>query len=151
APDTRAVIARGLSLLGGACVSLGETSRGEEVLRLAVQYAGDGPAAGDAFFRLGEALLRDDRPGEAIAPLRRAANLGVPGERVWPLLARAFCERRRWVAAFAAALEGRAAGVPEEAFASVLEQVEAGLGPALALAQQALANRPGSEIPGSST
>ncbi len=150
-PDTRAIIARGLSLLGGACVALGEMGRGEEVLRLAVQYAGDGPSAGDTFFRLGEALLRDDRPGEAIAPLRRAANLGVSGDRVWPLLARAFCERQRWVAAFAAAREGLAAGVPDEALASVFEQVEASLGPALTLAQEALESRPGSEIPGSST
>jgi hypothetical protein len=39
-PDTRSLIARALGLLGSACVSLGEVGKGEEVLRLAVQYAG---------------------------------------------------------------------------------------------------------------
>jgi hypothetical protein len=35
--ETRALIARGLGLLGSACISLGETGKGEEVLRLLLQ------------------------------------------------------------------------------------------------------------------
>jgi hypothetical protein len=85
--ETRATISRGLALLGTACVTLGDVGKGEEVLRLAVQYAGDGPAAPDCFFRLADALMGDRRAGEAIGALRRAANLGTPGMKVWPLLA----------------------------------------------------------------
>ncbi|HET9957727.1 MAG TPA: hypothetical protein VFQ61_24685 [Polyangiaceae bacterium] len=126
--DTRALIARALGLLGTACVMLGESGKGEEVLRLAVQYAGDSSAAADVYLRLGDAILGDARPGEAIAPLRRAANLGAPGEQVWPLLAQAFAERQRWLAAYAAVLEGRAAGAPAEILEQVLEAVREGLG-----------------------
>ncbi|HEY8943279.1 MAG TPA: hypothetical protein VIM73_03405, partial [Polyangiaceae bacterium] len=43
-PETRGLIARALGLLGSACVALGEVGKGEEVLRLAVQYAGDSEA-----------------------------------------------------------------------------------------------------------
>ncbi len=82
--ETRATISRGLALLGSACVTLGDVGKGEEVLRLAVQYAGDGPAALDCFFRLADALMGDRRAGEAIGALRRAANLGTPGMKVWP-------------------------------------------------------------------
>jgi tetratricopeptide (TPR) repeat protein len=112
--DARGTIARGLGLLGSACISLGEVEKGEEVLRLAVQYAGDGVAAADIYLRLGQAIQDDARPGEAIALLRRAANLGAPPEVVWPRLAGAFKERGRWVAALAACEEARDAGVPED-------------------------------------
>jgi hypothetical protein len=127
--DTRALIARALGLLGSACIALGEMGKGEEVLRLGVQYAGDGNAASDIYFRLGEAMLGDARPGEAIGPLRRAANLGAPGERVWPMLAQALLARSRYVAAFSAVLEAKAAGATQQALAPLLEQVEAALGP----------------------
>ncbi len=93
-PDARSLIAKGLGLLGTACVKLGEEHQGEEVMRLAVQYAHDGAAAGDIFRRLGEAMLEDGRAGEAIDPLRRAANLGAPPKQIWPLLARAFVQRK---------------------------------------------------------
>jgi hypothetical protein len=130
-PDTRATIARGLSLLGTACVSLGDVGKGEEVLRLAVQYAADGPAAPDCFFRLADALMGDRRAGEAIGALRRAANLGIPGMKVWPLLAEAFCQRGRWLAALAAAIESRQSGVPEELLQPIFDQIESSLGPRL--------------------
>lgn len=126
--DTRSLIARALGLLGGACVALGEIGKGEEVLRLAVQYAGDGNAAADVYFRLGEAMMLDSRPGEAIGPLRRAANLGSAGDRVWPLLARAFVQRGRLVAAYSAVLEARAAGSPADELQPVLEQLTGTLG-----------------------
>jgi hypothetical protein len=127
--DTRALIARALGLLGSACIALGEMGKGEEVLRLGVQYAGDGSAASDIYFRLGEAMLGDSRPGEAIGPLRRAANLGAPGERVWPMLAQALLARSRYVAAFSAVIEAKAAGATQHALAPLIEQVEAALGP----------------------
>ncbi|MGC4086302.1 MAG: hypothetical protein QM756_00105 [Polyangiaceae bacterium] len=126
--DTRALIARALGLLGSACVSLGELGKGEEVLRLAVQYAGDSPAASDVYLRLGDAMMSDGRSGEAIGPLRRAANLGAPSDRVWPLLARALMERGRMLAAYAAVLEGQSAGVSVDSLAAVLKQVSSSLG-----------------------
>ncbi len=137
-PETRALIANALGLLGSACVSLGEISKGEEVLRLAVQYAGDGNAAATAYFRLGDAMMLDGRAGEAIAPLRRAANLGAPGEQVWPLLAQAFVQRGRLLAAYAAALEGRAAGAPASVLEPVLRQVTLGLGSPFERAQSSI-------------
>jgi tetratricopeptide (TPR) repeat protein len=126
--DTRALIARSLGLLGSACVALGELGKGEEVLRLAVQYAGDSSAAADVYLRLGEAQMSDGRPAEAIGPLRRAANLGAAGDRVWPLLARALMERGRLLAAYAAVLEGQSAGVSAEALQHVLSHVSQSLG-----------------------
>jgi hypothetical protein len=129
--ETRGLIARALGLLGSACIVLGEIGKGEEVLRLGVQYAGDGPAASDIYFRLGSAMLGDGRAGEAIGPLRRAANLGTPGDKVWPLLAQALASRGRFIAAYSATLEARAAGAPAEAVAQVTEQVREVLGPAL--------------------
>jgi hypothetical protein len=129
--ETRALIAKGLGLLGTSCAAVGDSAQGEEVLRLAVQYAGDGSGAAEIYARLGEALLHDDRAGEAIGPLRRAANLGAPGDRVWPLLAQAFVQRGRSVAALGAVLEARSAGVEEVAVREVLLAIEAQLGPAL--------------------
>jgi hypothetical protein len=127
-PETRSVIARALALLGGACITLGEIGKGEEILRLGIQYAADGPAAPDVFLKLGEAIFADGRTGEAIGPLRRAANLGAAPERVWPLLAQAFASRGRYLAAVAAAEEARAAGVPPEMLDSVFEQAHTVLG-----------------------
>jgi hypothetical protein len=130
-PETRALIAKGLALLGSACIALDESGKGEEVLRLAVQYAGDGSAASDVYARLGEAMLSSGRPGEAIGPLRRAANLGAPGSRVWPQLAEALVARGRGVAALGALIEARAAGVDAVDLAPTLKKVEARLGKAL--------------------
>jgi len=137
-PDTRALIARALGLLGSACIALGEMVKGEEVLRLGVQYAGDGTAAPEIYFRLGEAMLGDSRPGEAIGPLRRAANLGSPGDRVWPMLSQALLARGRYVAAFSAVIEARAAGASEQVLAPLVEQVEAALGAPFRAWQNAL-------------
>jgi hypothetical protein len=127
-PETRTLIAKALGYLGSACIALGEVGKGEEVLRLGVQYAGDGPAAGDLYFRLGEAMQSDGRPGEAIGPLRRAANLGAPGDRVWPILAQALVARGRYLAALGAVLEGRSAGAAPGALEPILGAVEGGLG-----------------------
>ncbi len=126
--ETRATIARGLGLLGSACIALDEVEKGEEVLRLAVQYAGDGPAAAGIFTRLGTAMFNDSRPGEAIGPLRRAINLGAEGTEVWPLLADAFLARGRLLAALGAVTEARANGVAGTTLDQVHQRVMERLG-----------------------
>jgi hypothetical protein len=129
-PEARSTIARGLGLLGSACIALGEGMKGEEILRLGIQYAAEGDAAPDLFLRLGEAMLGDGRAGEAIGPLRRAANLGASPAKVWTLLARAFVARGRSLAALGAVIEARAAGAPAADLGEVVDSVKSTLGPA---------------------
>ncbi|AKT43858.1 hypothetical protein [Chondromyces crocatus] len=130
-PEARGLIAKGLGMLGTSCVKLGEEQQGEEVMRLAVQYAQDGVAAADIFRRLGEAMLEDGRPGEALGPLRRAANLGSPPKTIWPLLAKAFVARKKYLAALACIREARTAGVGDAELRTEIQEIEATLGPAL--------------------
>jgi tetratricopeptide (TPR) repeat protein len=131
APDARGLIAKGLGLLGSACVHLGETEQAEEVFRIGIQYAQEGVAAADLFRRLGEALLVSGRPGEAIGPLRRAIAFGGTPSQVLPLLGRAYLRRQRLLPAFACFREALEAGVAERDIAEELGQVESALGPAL--------------------
>lgn len=131
APDARALISKGLGLLGSACVHLGEVEQAEEVFRIGIQYAQEGLAAADLFKRLGEALLQSARSGEAIGPLRRALAFGGPQAELLPMLARAFLDRRRHLAAYACLREALDAGVPEKELSSVLRDVETALGPPL--------------------
>ncbi len=140
--ETRATIARGLGLLGSGCIALDEVNKGEEILRLAIQYAGDGPEAADIYRRLGLSIIHDDRPGEAIGPLRRAANLGSPAEAVWPILADAFAARGRNLAALAAVLEAAAGGVPPELLEAAKARAEAALGQPLQAWQALLSVQP---------
>jgi hypothetical protein len=126
--DARALIAKGLGLLGSACVHLNEIEQAEEVFRIGIQYAQEGVAAADLFRRLGEALLQNDRPGEAIGPLRRALAFGGAAGEVMPPLARAFIRRRKWVAAYACLRDALEAGVSERDLAEELLQVEGVLG-----------------------
>ena len=130
-PDARALISRGLGLLGSACVHLGEVEQAEEVFRIGIQYAQEGVAAADLFRRLGEALLSNGRPGEAIAPLRRALVYGGGPAEVLPLLGRALLSRGRSVAAYACFRDAIVAGVSESELANDLREAEAVLGPAL--------------------
>jgi hypothetical protein len=130
--ETRSVIARGLGLLGSACIALDEVDKGEEVLRLAVQYAADGPAAADIFTRLGTAMVEDNRPGEAIGPLRRALRLGAEGAIIWPVLADSLMARGRHLAAVAVVLEARELGLRDEQLDRVEAAAGAILGPPLA-------------------
>ncbi|HEX8790177.1 MAG TPA: hypothetical protein VF765_04445 [Polyangiaceae bacterium] len=127
-PDARGLIAKGLGLLGSACVHLGEVEQAEEVFRIGIQYAQEGVAAADLFRRLGEALLQSDRPGEAIGPLRRALAFGGGAADVMPPLARAFLKRKKWVAAYACLRDALEAGVGERDLADELRQVESALG-----------------------
>jgi tetratricopeptide (TPR) repeat protein len=131
APDARGLIAKGLGLLGSACVALGEMEQAEEVLRIGIQYAQEGVAAADLFRRLGEALLMNERPGEAVGPLRRALAFGGAPALIMPPLARAFLQRRRYVAAFACLRQALEAGVAERELSDELRQIESALGLAL--------------------
>ncbi len=131
APEARALIAKGLGLLGSACVHLGEIEQAEEVFRIGIQYAQEGMAAAELFRRLGEALLINERPGEAIGPLRRALAFGGLPQEVLPPLARALWKRGRYVAAFACLKDALAAGAPEKDLAEDIREVETKLGPAL--------------------
>jgi tetratricopeptide (TPR) repeat protein len=126
--DARGLIAKGLGLLGSACVHLGEIEQAEEVFRIGIQYAQEGVAAADLFRRLGEALLQNERAGEAIGPLRRALAYGGASRDVMPPLARAFARRRKWVAAYACLRDALEAGVSERDLADELREVEKALG-----------------------
>jgi hypothetical protein len=126
--DARALIAKGLGLLGSACVHLGEVEQAEEVFRIGIQYAQEGVAAADLFRRLGEALLQNSRPGEAIGPLRRAIAFGGVPSEILPPLAKAFIKRKRWVAAYACLRDALEAGVPERDLGEEVRLVEGTLG-----------------------
>ncbi len=131
APDARALIAKGLGLLGTACVELGEVEQAEEVFRIGIQYAQEGVAAADLFRRLGEALLTSDRAGEAIGPLRRSLAFGGRPDEVMVPLAKAYLKRDRYVAAFACLKDAMNAGVAEKEVAQDLRKIEEKLGPQL--------------------
>lgn len=131
APDARALISKGLGLLGSACVHLGEVEQAEEVFRIGIQYAQEGVAAADLFRRLGEALLVNKRYGEAIGPLRRAIAFGGAASEVLPLLGRALLERGKFVSAYACFRDAIAAGVAERDLGEELRRVETALGPSL--------------------
>jgi hypothetical protein len=141
--DARALIAKGLGLLGSACVHLGQVEQAEEVLRIGIQYAQEGIAAADLFRRLGEALLENDRPGEAIAPLRRSLAFGGSAADVSLPLARAFIKRKKWVAAYACLRDALKAGVEERELLDELHEVESALGLALTGWKAALVAHPG--------
>ena len=129
--DARGLIAKGLGLLGSACVHLGEIEQAEEVFRIGIQYAQEGVAAAELFRRLGEALLESDRAGEAIGALRRALAFGGSPAEVMPPLARAFLRRKKFVAAYACLRDALEAGVGEREIADELRATEGALGVAL--------------------
>lgn len=126
--QARQRIAEGLGLLGTACAKLGDEGQGEEVLRLAVQYAQDGTAASKIFARLGKMFLDSGRFGEAIAPLRRAIALGAPAADVMPDIARACMKRDRHVSALAWLIEAKEKGVDETRFKDLRMEIEGHLG-----------------------
>ena len=118
-------------MLGSACVHLGEVEQAEEVFRIGIQYAQEGLAAADLFKRLGDALLKSNRAGEAVGPLRRASAFGATAQEIFPLLGRALLARKRYVAAYACFRDAIEAGVAERDLQDELRQVEQALGPAL--------------------
>jgi tetratricopeptide (TPR) repeat protein len=146
-PEARAAVAKGLGLLGSACVEFREFDKAEEILRLGVQYAGETSGAGDVYLRLGQALLAHGRAGEAIAPLRRAAAIGADPRRLWPSLAQAFLERGRVLAALASTIAGSRDVAPSER----LFQLRTEIGDRLGEHLQRWAEAVGDPDPGVST
>jgi hypothetical protein len=132
-PDqARQRIAEGLGLLGTACAKLGDDAQGEEVLRLAVQYAQDGSAGAKIFTRLGKMFLDGERWGEAIGPLRRASALGAPAGEVMLDIANAFIQRDRHVSALAYLLEAEGLGVAKSETSDLHESIDDALGATVA-------------------
>ncbi len=129
--DARALIARGLGLLGTACERLGEFEQAEEMFRLGIQYAQEGFAAADLFRRLGESFMNSKREAEAIAPFRRALDMGGAPKEIYPMLLRAFSARGKLVAAYACAREAMDAGIKESELPAEIHDVEAKLGSTL--------------------
>ncbi|HTM43591.1 MAG TPA: tetratricopeptide repeat protein [Polyangiaceae bacterium] len=127
-PKARSMIAQALGLLGTAHALLGDTGKSEEVLRLAIQYAGDSDVAGDVYGRLGATLYAEHRFGEAIGLLRRAANLGATGPMLWESLSHSLLHRGRLLAAYAAALEGVQFGLSKESLLKIEREARAKLG-----------------------
>ncbi len=105
-------IAEGLGLLGAACAELGDAPQGEEVLRLAVQYAQDGAAAPTIFHLIGRRFIESERPAEAIGPLRRAHTLGGADESLLVELAGALLDCDRVVGALGCLWQAEQAGLP---------------------------------------
>lgn len=129
--QARQRIAEGLGLLGTACGKLGDEAQGEEVLRLAVQYAQDGSAACGIYVRIAKSFLDSGRYGEAIGPLRRAKALGAAPEDVLPDLTLAFFERRRFVAALGCVREAARIGMKSKEIDKLSARIERQLGASL--------------------
>ena len=130
APETSALIARGLGILGTAWVCMGDIERAEEVFRLGVQYGQDGSVSADIFAQFGGSLLSDGRPGEAIGLLRRALALGAQPKLIFPMLAKAYCQRRRYVAARGCLLAALQEGVLKSELLEEIRVVRGALGAA---------------------
>ena len=137
--EARGMLAKAMSLLALACVKTGDAEQAEEIFRLGVQYAQDGPAAAAVFQQIGEVWLEQNRAGESIAALRRAINLGAPAQ-AWAVLGRAFIARQRFVAAAACIEEAIAGGMSEDSVADVTRAVNDGLGSTLHVWQDAVSD-----------
>jgi hypothetical protein len=132
APEVRTRIAQALALLGQACNALGESDKGHEILRLAIQYAGDTSVAHDVFMILGRSMMTSGRYGEAIGVLKRAASLGAEGQMVWLLVAEAFAARGHWLSSLAAALRAERMGADGEELRAMKARAAQNIGPTVA-------------------
>lgn len=128
-PEVRSRVAKALCLLGEACVALGEVEKGHEILRLAVQYAGETAIACDVFLLLGRSMFEAGRFGESLGILTRASTLGADPKIVWALLAHAYAERAFWVPAIAAGLRARHAGCESPELQATLTRAIRNMGP----------------------
>lgn len=130
APEARASLARALGALGTAHARVGRHEWGQEVLRLGIQWAQDGAAAGDMFARLGLLALEGGRPGEAIGLLRRSLSLEADPKVVVPALARAFAAQGRHLPALVLIERARALGARSDELDEAAATAAAGpLGP----------------------
>ncbi len=113
-PEVRGNLAQALGILGTAYVNTGRHEWAEEVMRLGIQWGQESPGAGELFERLGQAMLVQERPAEAIGLFRRALMLGASEVLVLPQLARCYAARDKRVAAMGCLRAARRAGAPEE-------------------------------------
>jgi tetratricopeptide (TPR) repeat protein len=138
--EARRGIVRALGLLGSAYATLGRSDWAEDVLRLGIQWGGDGSAGADLFRRLGEAHLLADRAGEAIGLLRRALalwdmdagnetqSLREPRALTHAALARAFVARGRHVAALVCLERARENGATDDELAPIRDKAQEAVG-----------------------
>jgi len=112
--EVHETLGQGLGLLGTAYAKVGEVDTANEVLRLGVQWAGEGDQAQDLFLRLGETSVEAGRHGEAIGLLRRARALGCSDERVMRMLASSYDARGQKLAALVCARAAVRDGADEE-------------------------------------
>lgn len=96
---TRAELAKALGVLGLALDRVGRGEESEETLRLAIQYAQDGPVAGEMYRTLARVLIAQSRRPESIALIRRALTLEPAVRELVPDLALGYIEAHRGVAA----------------------------------------------------
>ena len=97
-PDVVECLSVGLELLGTAYVNSGDADAACEVLRLGIQWEGEGPRARDLYLRLGDACISGGKHGEAIGLFRRAISLGAAESEALPRLAKCFFEREQYLA-----------------------------------------------------
>lgn len=139
--EPRRGIVRALGLLGSAYAALGRNDWAEDVLRLGIQWGGDGAHGADLFRRLGEAYMGNERSGEAIGLLRRAlalwdadtsespASLREARALTHAALARAFSLRGRHIATLVSIESALSFGADAASFADTRAAAEAALGP----------------------
>ncbi len=130
--EVRGTLARSLGLLGTAYSETGRSEWAGEVLRLGIQWAQDGPVAGDLFARMGRAAVVGGRHGQAIGLLRRALSLGVDPRMVVPYLAQSYAARDKYVAAMICAEESVALGAADAKTEAIMEAATKRLGEAWA-------------------
>ena len=124
----RGEIASALSILGESQSVLGRREESEEALRLAVQYAQEGPVAADVYRTLARVMIAESRAGEAIGPLRRALALEPNRHELLLELAACFLSARRTVAALGCLRDARAKGVAGADIDALAERVRKALG-----------------------
>lgn len=128
---TKEQLAKGLGLLATASSELGHTEQSDEVFRVALLYAPEGPAGGALYLRMATALYRRSRFGECIAPLRRAMEFGASESEVLPMLASAFAKRGKHIAAYATVRQARDLGIDTSLLGEVESSVKQTLGDCL--------------------
>lgn len=99
--DKRSRIGAALSFLALAYRATGRSAWAEELYRLGLQFAGEGPQGARLYQALGESMLLEKRFGESVGPFRRALALGAPMESVGPGLGNALSRCGRLIAAVA--------------------------------------------------
>jgi len=140
-PRVRAEIATALSVLGESFSKLGRKEESEEALRLGVQYAQEGPLAGDVYRTLARVMMTEQRWAEAIGPLRRAITLEPERHGVLADLGRCFLRSGRAVAALGCVQQARGRGESGEALRALEGEVREALGETIAAYETVVAPR----------